>query len=138
MIKLKVNKESRVKATLRIFTQVESLGKIVATIGVNSVAGHSKGEINVRTKRQFKDSLWRFESEPMVDGDDDLSEHINQVLSFIIQNISGYRRVRQFCDGDVFCLITNPGGQAGFVLDTAMMRQLSDFDLRLVIDIHSA
>lgn len=138
MIKSNANRISRKKATLRLFTGTESLERIVATLGVESMFGHSKGDVNVRTKRKNTHSLWTHESWPLLASDVDLSEHIKQILNFIRTNRTSYFHARQFCDGDVFCLITNPDGQAGFVLDREIIKQLNEFDLRLVIDIHSA
>jgi hypothetical protein len=52
------------------------------------------------------------------------------------KNKNAFLSLKEECDMDFFCYLGSENGQGGVVIPSGMSKQLSDYDLNLVLDVY--
>ena len=124
-----------VKVTLRITSKVLSLDRIISVLGKGNANGFSIGDTYARNRRIRQHSAWYMESD--ISQTEPTEKHIKLLLLFVEENIEQIEQLREDCEIDLFCFAGTDNGQGAIKIPVEVSKQISEFKLPLLIDIHA-
>jgi hypothetical protein len=127
--------ENRYTASLRISSKILTAADITTTIGVEPTRQHQKGTpLSSRNpkSRLREESLWLLESD--LSRLEPLEAHIEKLATLVEEKASLLKPLMLTCEMDISCGIFSESGQAGWVIDSLLIKRLAVLPIDVVFD----